>query len=263
AASGAAAAPPAGPPEWERWYDAGIARFRIADRAGGRGQWSLADEAFERTAALGRVEGLIGRARVALREGRIPDAAAFLREAATRHPGELPWAVAYWSAVVDLQQGAYERAIDGFRAVSATAFPDACARGYDFSRDDRLLVEWATACMELARTLREPADAPRRESLLREAVRLTDRALGEDSQRFQTWYVRMQAMEALGDEAGAAEARAAHERHRPDDNARDRAGRAARARDPAADHAAEASAIYELQRPEAPGLPTGAFGHGE
>ena len=256
-------AAPAGPPEWERWYDAGIARFRIADRAGGRGQWSLADEAFERVASLGRGEGLIGRARVALREGRIPDAAAFLREAATRHPGELPWAVAYWSAVVDLQQGAYERAIEGFRAVSETAFPDACARGYDFGRDDRLLVEWATACMELARTLRDPADAARRESLLREAVRLTDRALGEDSQRFQTWYVRMQAMEALGDADGAAEARAAHERHRPDDNARDRAVRAARARDPAADHAAEASAIYELQRPGAPGLASGAVGRRE
>jgi hypothetical protein len=260
---GEAPAPTAGPPEWERWYDAGIARFRVADRAGGRGQWSLADEAFERTAALGRVEGLVGRARVALREGRIPDAAAFLREAASRHPGELPWVVAYWSAVVDVQQGAYERAIDGFRAVSETAFPGAHARGYDFGRDDRLLVEWATACMELARTLREPADAPRRESLLHEAVRLTDRALGEDSQRFQTWYVRMQAMEALGDEAGAAEARAAHERHRPDDNARDRAVRAARARDPAADHAAEASAIYGLQRPGAPGLASGAIGRRE
>jgi tetratricopeptide (TPR) repeat protein len=253
----------AGPPDWERWYDAGIARFRIADRAGGRGQWSLADEAFERTASLGRVEGWIGRARVALREGRIPDAAAHLREAAARHPGELPWAVAYWSAVVDLQQGSYARAREGFRAVSETAFPDACARGYDFSRDDRLLVEWATACMEEARTLREPADAARRESLLREAVALTDRALAEDSQRHQTWYVRMQALEALGDPTGASEARAAHDRHRPDDNARDRAVRAARARDPAADHAAEASAIYELQRPGAPGLAPDAVGRGE
>jgi hypothetical protein len=73
----------------------------------------------------------------------------------------------------------------------------------------------------------------------------------------------MQAMEALGDADGAAEARAAHERHRPDDNARDRAVRAARARDPAADHAAEASAIYELQRPGAPGLASGAIGRRE
>jgi hypothetical protein len=73
----------------------------------------------------------------------------------------------------------------------------------------------------------------------------------------------MQALEALGDPTGASEARAAHDRHRPDDNARDRAVRAARARDPAADHAAEASAIYELQRPGAPGLAPDAVGRGE
>ena len=253
-----AAPPTAGVPEAERWLDAGIAHFRTASRAPGKGQWGLADAMFARAAESGRVEGLVGRARVALLDGRLGDAADHLRAAAERHPGQVPWAVSYWSAVVDLQQGEFERAIRGFREVSETSFDDARARGFDFGRDDRVLVDWATACLERARQLRGASDEPRRRELHDEAVRLTDRALGEDSQRFQTWYVRMQALEALGDAARAAEARAAYERFRPDDNARDRAVTAARRRDPAADHASEPAAIFDLQRVGAPGLPAAA-----
>jgi hypothetical protein len=46
----------------------------------------------------------------------------------------------------------------------------------------------------------------------------------------------------------AAQHRALHERYRADDNARDRAVAMARRRDPAADHAAQATVIYPLQR---------------
>lgn len=254
------AAPAASPPipAWERWFDAGIARFRVADRAAGKGQWAQADEAFAEVAAAGHVEGWLGRARVALRDGRLDEAASYLRTAAEKHPGELPWSVAYWSAVVDMQQGQYDRAIEGFRTVSATAFTEAHARGFDFSRDDRVLTDSASACLERARQLREPSDASRRAALYAEAIALTDRALALDSQRFQSWYIRMQAFEASGDTERAAEARTAYERYRPDDNARDRAVNLARARDAAANHAAEPAAVYDLQRSGAPGISTGA-----
>ena len=245
-------------PAWERWLDAGIAHFRTADRAAGKGQWAQADEAFAQAAAAGRVEGLLGRARVAFRDGRLDEAAGYLRTAAADHPGELPWAVTYWSAVIDMQQGQYDRAMEGFRAVSATAFTEAHARGFDFSKDDRVLTDWASACLERARQLRDAADAPQRAALYAEAVSLTDRALLLDSQRFQTWYIRMQALEASGDTARAADARLAYERYRPDDNARDRAVSLARARDAAANHAAESAAVYDLQRLGAPGLPAEA-----
>jgi len=254
------AAPAASPPipAWERWFDAGIARFRVADRAAGKGQWAQSDEAFAEVAAAGHVEGWLGRARVALRDGRLDEAASYLRTAAEKHPGELPWSVAYWSAVVDMQQGQYDRAIEGFRTVSATAFTEAHARGFDFSRDDRVLTDSASACLERARQLREPSDASRRAALYAEAIALTDRALALDSQRFQSWYIRMQAFEASGDTERAAEARTAYERYRPDDNARDRAVNLARARDAAANHAAEPAAVYDLQRSGAPGISAGA-----
>ena len=257
-----APAAPAAPPVWERWLDAGIAHFRVADRAAGKGQWAQADQAFAEAAAAGRVEGWIGRARVALRDGRIDEAATYLRTAAEKHPGQLPWSVAYWSAVIDMQNGQYDRAMDGFRAVSATAFTEAHARGFDFSRDDRVLTDWASACLERARQLREPADAEKRTALFTEAIQLTDRALLLDSQRFQSWYIRMQALEAIGDATRAADARAAYERYRPDDNARDRAVNAARARDAAANHAAEPAAVYDLQRIGAPGPVFGTAARG-
>ena len=49
----------------------------------------------------------------------------------------------------------------------------------------------------------------------------------------------------------AAEHRALHDKYRTDDNAVERAVTLHRSRNPAADHAAEAVAIYDLQRPEA------------
>ena len=61
----------------------------------------------------------------------------------------------------------------------------------------------------------------------------------------------------LGDEAKAEAHRQLHATYKPDDNARDRAISAARIRYPAANHAAEAIVIYDLQRPGAYELTAG------
>jgi hypothetical protein len=52
----------------------------------------------------------------------------------------------------------------------------------------------------------------------------------------------------LGDEKLAEDHRTLHERYRPDDNARDQAIAIHRAKNPAADHAAQSIVIYNLQR---------------
>ena len=56
------------------------------------------------------------------------------------------------------------------------------------------------------------------------------------------------ACEMLGDSAGADAARAKHAKYKPDENARDTAVRLARQKYPWADHAAEATVIYDMQR---------------
>jgi hypothetical protein len=246
---------PARAPAGERLYDWGIGLFREAERAGGKGTWTLVDDAFARAAAAGEPKAWVARARAALLAGRIPEAGQALREAVAA--GAPPQMVAYWSAHVDLQQGEFERAIDGFRAVLNTAFPEARAAGFDFSRDDRVQVDLATALWERSRQVRgDGADArAERTALLREAERACRAALDLDSQRAGAWYVLAQVAEALGEPAVATDALAKYERFRPDDNARDHAVNAARLRYPAANHAAEGVAIYDLQRDGAYGLP--------
>lgn len=243
------------PPAGERLYDWGIGLFREAERAGGKGTWSLVDAAFARAAAAGEPKAWVARARAALLAGRIPEAGEALRSAVAA--GAPPQMVAYWSAHVDLQQGELVRAIEGFRAVLGTAFPEARAAGFDFSRDDRVQVDLATALWERSRQIR--GDAPdvraERTALLREAEAACRAALALDSQRAGSWYVLAQVAEALDEPTLATDAFAQYERFRPDDNARDSAVNAARIRYPAANHAAEGVAIYDLQRSGAYGLP--------
>ena len=62
----------------------------------------------------------------------------------------------------------------------------------------------------------------------------------------------------LGNTEEAAYHRERHEEYRVDDNARDKAIALARKRYPAADHAANAIVLYDLQRPGAFELPAEA-----
>ena len=62
----------------------------------------------------------------------------------------------------------------------------------------------------------------------------------------------------LGREDEAARHRREHEKYLPDYNAQDRALTIARRASPAADHAAQATVIYSLQRPGAPGVGGGS-----
>ncbi|MGB5198523.1 MAG: aspartate phosphatase, partial [Sedimenticolaceae bacterium] len=59
----------------------------------------------------------------------------------------------------------------------------------------------------------------------------------------------------LGATARAEQHRTLAAKYRPDEHAVERAVTTHRRRNPAADHAAEAVAVYDLQRPEAYGLP--------
>ena len=234
-------------PVWQRWNDYGIGLLAKPDR----GALRQAEAAFHQVANLGRAEGDLNLARVLIREGRLDEAGEALRRAAAN--GAYPWSVAWFGALVDLQNGEFDAAIESLTALVETRFEEARRRGFDFSRDYRLLNTLGRALFERAK-LAPSADDERQ--WLEAAAERYRQALAVDPENVTAHYGMAQVAARLGDEPMEDRHRGLHEKYRPDDNAKDRAIAAARRRDPAANHAAEAVVVYDLQRP-------GAFGLGE
>lgn len=249
AALPAAELPAAAPPQWMRWYDYGISLFRQGERGGSKGDLRQAEFAFASVEELGRAEGALGRARTALREGRIDDASARLRDAAAMSPPAYPWSILWFSALVNRHNGALDAAARDLESLIASAFALAVERGFDFSKDDRVLVELGNVLLENARAKESGSDPTPETTALRQRSRaLAEDALKLDPESVSAWYLLAQANQELGDTAAAERARAQHAKYKPDENARDRAVTRARMRDPAANHAAEAIVIYDLNR---------------
>ena len=234
--------------DWERWNDYGIALLAKP----GRGALKQAEAAFRQVAELERGEGDLNLARVFLREGRLADASLALRQAAAK--GAYPWSVAWFGAQVDLQNGQFDAAIDALERLKETRFAEARRRGFDFSRDIRLHNTLAAAQFERAKLAVASAEQTEWLAAAADSYRL---ALTEDPENGTAHYGLAQVYARLGDDAAERRHRALHDRYRPDDNARDRARALARQRDAAANHAAEAVVVYDLQRAGAYGLADG------
>ncbi len=231
-------------PLWQRWNDYGIGLFRKQ----GSGELRQAEVAFSAVEQLDRAEGALNLARVYLREGRLDDAVAALGRAAQHATPAYPWSVTWFSALVDWQNGNLDQAIAGFERVADTAWQDARDRGFDFSKDYTLLAQLAEAQIERSRLERGDARAEARHGWLDKAIERLNQALAIDPEFARGHYLLSQALALRGDSEGSAKHQALHAKYRVDDNARDRAIAAARAANPAADHAADAVVIYDLQR---------------
>jgi Cytochrome c554 and c-prime len=231
-------------PTWQRWNDYGIGLLR----KGGAGQLRQAEEAFTAVESLGRADGPMNLARVYLREGRLEEASSALARAAAHEPSAYPWSITYHTGLVNLQNGFLDEAIENFETVVATQWQEAQDREFDFSQDYNLLNRLAGALYERAQLARGEAGRSERERFLARSADNYRRTLVLDPENANAHYGLAQVLDAQGDSAGAAEERALHDRYRVDDNARDRAVAAARRSNPAADHAANAVVIYDLQR---------------
>ena len=241
---------------WERWNDYGIGLLL----AGEARQSTLrqAEHAFRQVEALGRPDGPLNLARVYLKEGRIDDAAAALQRLAEHDPDFRPWTRAWLTAQVDRENGHLDQAIAALRALLDTRFTDARERGFDFAHDFRARNMLGRTLYERARQERGKARTPRRRALLDEARIEFDRVLEQDPEDLTAHFNLALIYTDLGDTARAATHRSLVEKYRPDDHAVERAVATHRRRNPAADHAAEPVAVYDLQRPQAYGLSTPA-----
>lgn len=234
--------------EWVRWNDYGIGLLRSRELAG-------AEEAFQRVEELGRPDGPLNLARVYLTQGTVQDRAIeALERAAAFDPPAPAWSVAYFTGLVNKNNGFLDEAIANFRNVLDADDAETRRREFDFSQDYRLLNELGQTLVERSKLERGEARKEARETYLRQAVETFEQALELDPENADAHYNLRLAYQQLGEEEKAAEHFEQYQRYRVDDNARDRAIAIARANDPAADHAADQVVIYDLQREGAYGL---------
>lgn len=233
--------PPA--PAWERWNDYGIGLLR----KGGQGELRQAEQAFRHVEALGRADGPLNLARVYLKEGRLAEAAAALQRAAAQKPSAAPWSLAWFTGLVNKQYGQLDQAIHNLRQLAATDFSEARRRGFDFSKDYRLLNELGQTLFERAKRERRPERQQARRALLDEARQWFTKALRIDPENAAAHHNLALLNDQLGDPRAAEAHRKLHLRYKADDNAGDYAIAVHRRRHRAADHAAEAVVIYDLK----------------
>jgi len=235
-------------PPAERWNDYGIGLLREGDAGAGKGELRQAEYAFRQVVAAGDGRGSLNLARVYFREGRLDEAGTALRHAGSGEPAAPPWSIAWFSALIDRENGELDAAIETLEAIAATRFNDARARGFDFSRDIRVLNELGRSEFERSRQLRGAARSGQRQEALERSRDWFLRTLETEPEDLTAHHNLALVYAALGDTAAAERHRELHEKYRPDDHAIERAVAAHRSRNPAADHAAAAIAIYDLNR---------------
>jgi tetratricopeptide (TPR) repeat protein len=239
-------------PGWQRWNDYGIGLFSEGTVGAEKGELIQATQAFEQVEKLGRFDGPINLARVYFKEGRLDDTVAALQRAAKCDPPAPRWSIAWFNALVDKQNGFPDKAIAELRSILNDRYPELDKRGFDFSLDYEVINELGQAYYELAKM--ERGDPEQQKQSLNLAVEAFQKTLSIDSENVTAHYTLAQIYEQLGDPAQAAYHRQEHGKYLPDSNAQDRAISNARRADPAADHAAQATVIYPLQRAGAPEL---------
>ena len=243
-----------GIPVWQRWNDYGIGLFSEGNTGAEKGELIQAAHAFDQVEKLGRADGPVNLARVYFKEGRLDDTVAALQRATKFDPPAPRWTVAWFNGLVNKQNGFLDKAITEFRSILEDRYPELDKRGFDFSKDYEVINELGQAYFERAKI--ERADPVKQKEFLNLAVESFQKTLALDSENLTAHYTLAQIYPQLGDEAKATSHRQEHAKFLPDYNAQDHAVSVARRANPAADHAAQATVIYPLQRPSAPGLDT-------
>ncbi len=241
---------PSAIPEWQRWNDYGIGLLLKGGKT--KGQLRQAEEAFAQVEKLGRPDGPLNLARVYLEQGTVEDKAiAALDRASKFNPPAPQWSVAWFTGLVNKQNGYLDEAIKNFKSIIEGDTKETREREFDFSQDYRVLNELGQTLFERAKQERGESRKAQREAYLREAMSYFERTLALEPEDMTAHYNMDLLAKQLGDTEKAQKHFQLYRKYKPDDNARDKAVAIARAADPAANHAAEAIVIYDLQRPEA------------
>jgi tetratricopeptide (TPR) repeat protein len=235
-------------PVTERWNDYGIALLREGDSGSTKGELRQAEQAFQQVEALNDANGTLNLARVYFKEGRLEEAADALVRASGSEPPVAPWTIAWYSALIDRENGHLPEARETLEAIINNRFKSARERGFDFSRDVRVLNELGRVLFEQARQLRSNYLQGERRRLLQASRDRFRQTLEIEPENLAAHYNLTQVCTELGETDLAASHRARFETYRPDDHAIEQAVAKHRRENPAADHAASPVAIYDLGR---------------
>lgn len=219
--------------DWERWNDYGIGMLR-------KRALRQAEFAFLQVARLERSEGPLNLARVYIQEGRLDEATSSLQRATEL--GAYPWSVAWFSGLVNMQNGEFDAAIVNFKQLIGTQYKEARRRGFDFSKDYRLQNTLAQVYFEKSKNSSTERDWL---ALAEQHFKVT---LQLDPENVPAHYGLSQVYARLDEPERAAQHRDLHATYRVDDNAHDQAIAKARGNDPVANHAAEDIVIYDVNR---------------
>jgi len=239
-------------PAWQRWNDYGIGLLLEGNVASEKGQLIQATEAFKHVEDLGRADGAANLARVYLKEGRLEETVEALQRAAKFEPPAPRWTIAWFNGLVNKQNGFLDKAIGEFRSILEDRYPELERRGFDFSKDYEVINELGQTYYERSKMERDNPE--RQKEFLNLAARTFQKTLELDSENLTAHYTLSLIYAQLGEEAKATHHRREHQKYLPDYNAQDRAVSIARRADAAANHAAQATVIYPLQRQGAPDL---------
>lgn len=230
-------------PAWQRWNDYGIGLFLE-----GKAELKQAEAAFKVVEGLNRFDGPINLARVYLREGRIDEAGnAVLRAAAMTEPAAPEWSIAWFSGLVNREQGRLVEAESNFRAIVDKTTEERKKRRFDFSKDIEVLNILGRTVFDRAEQMHAPSQKATREELLKEAAKQFERTLVIDVENVNAHYNLGLVYTALGDDEKAMVHKKLHAKYKPDDNAQGVAVGIAREQYPAANAAAESVVIYSLK----------------
>ena len=221
--------------DWRRWNDYGIGLLRSK-------AFKQAEQAFEKVAQLGQAEGWVNLTRTYLQQGLITQAQRALNQASKDSEFRYKWQLAYFSGIIDLQNGFINKAIENFSRVYNTEFAAAQKAGFDFSKDYKFVTLYAQTVFQKSKLLK----AEEQRIVQKKAKDLLMQVLVMNPEWADAHFSLFQLYTAMGEIDKAKYHKALHLKHKADDNAHDKVIAKARANNKVADHAADTIAIYQL-----------------
>ena len=238
-------------PEWQRWNDYGIGMLLK-----GKAELKQAAEAFREVEKLGRYDGPLNLARVLIEEagpGQLDEAVDAVKRAASYkdpEPEAPPWTLAWLSGVLNRQQGYLKEAEENFRQALNYRTEESVRRKFNFAGDDVVINLLGQTIYDRATQIRGTSRQEEKLQRLQEAADVFEQTLRFDSENVDAHHnlAQLYGPTQLNKPELAKAHAEAFERYRVDNTARGKAVGKARERYPAADFAAEALVIYDLQR---------------